>query len=120
VRERVERQVDVVKVMASGGMMTAGTDVFVPQFSLEELVLLVERAHAAGLPVTAHAHAATAVDQALAVGVEGIEHASYMVRLADVAGAGGRPGVHATDGQLAALAASGIAGAQPSVASIPN
>jgi imidazolonepropionase-like amidohydrolase len=109
VRERVERQVDVVKVMASGGMMTAGTDVFVPQFSLEELRLLVERAHAAGLPVTAHAHAATAVDQALAVGVQGIEHASYMVRLADVAGAGGLPGVHATDGQLAALAASGIA-----------
>ena len=109
VRERVERQVDVVKVMASGGMMTAGTDVFVPQFSIEELRLLVERAHAAGLPVTAHAHAAAAVDQAVAVGVQGIEHASYMVRLADVAGAGGLPGVHATDGQLGALAASGIA-----------
>jgi imidazolonepropionase-like amidohydrolase len=73
VRERVERRVDVVKVMASGGMVTTGSDVFNPQFSSEELRLLVEQAHAAGLPVTAHAHAAAAVDQAVAVGVEGIE-----------------------------------------------
>jgi imidazolonepropionase-like amidohydrolase len=74
VRERAERHVDVVEVMARGGMMTAGTDVFVPQFSIEELRLLVEQSHAAGLPVTAHAHAAAAVDQAVAVGVDGIEH----------------------------------------------
>jgi imidazolonepropionase-like amidohydrolase len=76
VRERVERRVDVVKVMASGGMVTTGTDVVAPQFSIEELRLLVEQAHAAGLPVTAHAHAAAAIDQAVAVGVDGIEHAS--------------------------------------------
>jgi len=93
VREREERRVDVVKVMASGGMVTTGSDVFVPQFSIEELRLLVEQAHAAGLPVTAHAHSAAAVDQAVAVGVEGIEHASSS----------------ATEEQLAALAASGIA-----------
>ena len=90
-RERAERHVDVVKVMARGGMMTAGTDVFVPQFSIEELWLLVEQSHAAGLPVTAHAHAAAAVDQAVAVGVDGIEHATYLVRLADGPGPGGRP-----------------------------
>ena len=76
VRERVERRVDVVKVMASGGMATTGSDVFVPQFLIEELRLLVEQAHAAGLPVTAHAHSAAAVDQGVAAGVEGIEHAS--------------------------------------------
>jgi imidazolonepropionase-like amidohydrolase len=45
VRERAERQVDVVKVMASGGIMTGGTDVFVPQFSIEEPRLLVDQAH---------------------------------------------------------------------------
>ena len=56
------------------------TDVFAPPLSIEELRLLVEQAHAAGLPVTAHAHAAAAVDQAVAVGVEGIEHASYLIR----------------------------------------
>jgi imidazolonepropionase-like amidohydrolase len=105
VRERVERQVDVVKVMASGGMVTTGTDVFVPQFSIEELRLLVAQAHAAGLPVTAHAHAAAAVDQAVAVGVDGIEHASYLIRSAE----GGPPQTHATEEQLAALVAGGIA-----------
>jgi imidazolonepropionase-like amidohydrolase len=93
VRERVERRVDVVKVMASGGMVTTGSDVSTPQFSIEELRLLVEQTHAAGLPVTAHAHSAAAMDQAVAVGVEGIEHASS----------------RATEEQLAALAASGIA-----------
>ena len=105
VRERVERQVDVVKVMASGGMVTTGTDVFTPQFSIGELRLLVEQAHAAGLPVTAHAHAAAAVDQAVAIGVDGIEHASYVIRSAE----GGPPRAHATEEHLAALAASGIA-----------
>jgi imidazolonepropionase-like amidohydrolase len=44
VRERAERQVDVVKVMAGGGMVTGGTDVFVPQFSIEEPRLLVDQA----------------------------------------------------------------------------
>jgi imidazolonepropionase-like amidohydrolase len=92
VQQREERRVDVVKVMASGGMVTTGSDVNTPQFSIEELRLLVEQAHAAGLPVTAHAHSAAAVDQAVAVGVDGIEHASS----------------HATEQELAALAASGI------------
>jgi imidazolonepropionase-like amidohydrolase len=105
VRERVERRVDVVKVMASGGMVTTGTDMYTPQFSIEELRLLVEQTHAAGFPVTAHAHAAAAVDQAVAVGVDGIEHATYLIR----SGEGGPAQAQATEEQLAALAASGIA-----------
>jgi hypothetical protein len=59
----------VLRVMASGGMVTTGTDVYTPTFPIEELRLLVEQAHAADLPVTAHAHAAAAVDQAVAVAV---------------------------------------------------
>lgn len=112
VRERVERHVDVVKVMASGGMATMGTDVTMPQFSLEQLRLLVEVVHAAGLPVAAHAHAAAAVDQAVALGVDSIEHASYLVA-AHQAGPGAPPGgpvpSGASDEQLELLAASGIA-----------
>ncbi len=112
VRERVARGVDVVKVMASGGMNTPGTDVTRPQFPLEVLRVLVEEAHAAGLPVAAHAHAAEAVEQALGLGVDSIEHASYL-----------RPGGHvpgappitalmsagAGDVDLARLAAGGVA-----------
>jgi imidazolonepropionase-like amidohydrolase len=100
----------VVKVMASGGFNTMGTDVFTPQFTLDELRLVVERAHDVGLPVTAHAHAAAAVDQAVTVGVDGIEHATFLVRIPG----GGSPGAPlkveevATDDQLDVLAASGI------------
>ena len=76
--ERVERRVDVVKVMASGGMTTPGTDVLHTQFSTDDLRFLVDRSHAAGLPVTAHAHGLPAVRQAIEVGVDGIEHCSCL------------------------------------------
>jgi imidazolonepropionase-like amidohydrolase len=76
--ERVERGVDIVKVMASGGMGTLGTDVMGTQFSTEEMRFLVDRAHEAGLPVTAHAHSLSAVEQAIEVGVDGIEHCSCL------------------------------------------
>ncbi len=76
VLERVERGVDIVKVMASGGVYTPGTDVMATQFTTADLQLIVDRAHAAGVPVTAHAHGTPAVEQAVAVGVDGIEHCS--------------------------------------------
>lgn len=78
VRVRVERGADLVKVMASGGIMTATTDVLGCQFTLDELRALVEEAHRHGLPVTAHAHPLAAVELALAAGVDGIEHATCM------------------------------------------
>lgn len=76
VAERVERGADIIKVMASGGVNTPGTDVMRTQFTIGELQLIVDRAHAAGVPVTAHAHGTPAVEQAVAVGVDGIEHCS--------------------------------------------
>ena len=57
VRERADHGADVIKVMTSGGLMTVGTDVLACQFTLDELRALVDEAHRAGLPVTAHAHA---------------------------------------------------------------
>lgn len=107
VHERVERGVDVVKVMASGGMNTPGTDVSAPQFSLDDLRLLVAEAHRAGLPVTAHSHAAAGIDQAVEVGVDGIEHGTYLVA-GGPAGLAGLMNLSATDEQLEALATSGI------------
>jgi imidazolonepropionase-like amidohydrolase len=76
VAERVERGVDIVKVMASGGGTTPSSDVMRTQFTTAQLQLIVDRAHAAGVPVTAHAHGTPAVEQAVAVGVDGIEHCS--------------------------------------------
>ena len=78
VRERAERRVDIVKVMASGGNMTPGTDVAACQFTLDELRCVVEEAHGLGLPVTAHAHALAAVEQAVEAGVDGIEHCTCL------------------------------------------
>ena len=78
VRERADRRVDVVKVMASGGMTTAGTDVLGTQFSDDDLTFLVHEAHRHGLQVTAHAHSLPAVEQALATEVDGLEHASCL------------------------------------------
>ncbi len=74
VAEHAERGVDVIKVMASGGMLTQGTDSFGVQFSGEELRAVVEAAHAAGLQVLAHAHSLAGVRHAVAAGVDGIEH----------------------------------------------
>jgi imidazolonepropionase-like amidohydrolase len=80
VRERAERGVDIVKIMASGGAMTPGSDVLACQFSLEELRAAVDEAHRLGLPITAHAHALPAVEQAVEAGVDGIEHCSCIVQ----------------------------------------
>ena len=78
VRERAERGVDVVKVMGGGGATTPGTDIMRCQFTPEDLRLVVEEAHAAGLPVTVHGHALAAVEQAVAAGADGVEHCACL------------------------------------------
>ncbi len=61
--ERVEHGVDVVKVMASGGFLTPGSDQLGAQFTVDELRELTEVAHDAGLPVLAHAHSLVAIER---------------------------------------------------------
>jgi imidazolonepropionase-like amidohydrolase len=78
VRERSERGAAVVKIMASGGVMTPGTDMLAGQFTLAQLRVVVEEAHRLGLPVTAHAHALPAVEASAAAGVDGLEHCSCL------------------------------------------
>jgi imidazolonepropionase-like amidohydrolase len=78
VRERSERGAAVVKIMASGGVMTPGTDMLAGQFTVAQLRVVVEEAHRLGLPVTAHAHALPAVEASVAAGVDGIEHCSCL------------------------------------------
>ena len=76
VAEHAERGVDVVKVMASGGFATPETDQLGAQFTVRRARPLVDEAHAAGLPVVAHAHSLVGMQNALAAGVDGIEHFS--------------------------------------------
>lgn len=77
VRERSERNVDVVKIMAGGGG-TPGTDPFGQQFSAEELFAVVAEAHVHGLAVTAHAHSRGAIRNAVTAGADGIEHCTFV------------------------------------------
>ena len=77
VREHAERGVDVIKIMASGGNLTPGTHQHLPQFTPEVLKAAVDAAHRHGLKVTAHAHAVGAIADAVAAGVDGMEHVSF-------------------------------------------
>ncbi|TYB40169.1 amidohydrolase family protein [Actinomadura chibensis] len=99
VRRRAERGADIVKLMGSGGVLTPGTDTMNPQFTEVEVRAAVDEAHRAGLPITAHAHALDAVRQAVAAGVDGIEHCTCLTR----------DGVRVDDALLAALAEAGTA-----------
>jgi imidazolonepropionase-like amidohydrolase len=77
VREHVERGVDVIKIMASGGNLTPGTHQHLPQFTPEVLRAAVDEAHRHGLQVTAHAHAVGAIADGVAAGADGLEHVSF-------------------------------------------
>jgi imidazolonepropionase-like amidohydrolase len=77
VRERVGRGVDVIKLMASGGNMTPTVGPHESQFGRAELAVALEEAHAAGLPLAVHAHGGQAIADALAVGVDSIEHCTF-------------------------------------------
>ena len=75
--EHVERGVDVIKIMASGGTLTPGTYQHLAQFTPEVLRAAVDEAHRHGLPVTAHAHAVQAIADGVAAGADGLEHVSF-------------------------------------------
>lgn len=77
VRERAERGCDVVKVMASGGAMTPGSNALDQQYDRSDLRLIADEAHRLGLTVAAHAHAVQAIADSLDAGFDTIEHFSF-------------------------------------------
>jgi imidazolonepropionase-like amidohydrolase len=78
VREQIEAGAEVIKVIASGGVLTAGTSPDQAQLTLEELRSAVEEAAQAGRKVAAHAHGSSGMKNAIRAGVHSIEHATLM------------------------------------------
>ncbi|MEV6001468.1 amidohydrolase family protein [Streptomyces griseomycini] len=77
VRNRAARGCDVVKVMASGGNVTPGSNPLHQQYDRSDLRLIVEEAHRLGLRTAAHAHAVPAVADAVDAGFDTVEHFSF-------------------------------------------
>jgi imidazolonepropionase-like amidohydrolase len=82
VRQAVEAQLaagaGVIKVIASGGVLTPGTSPDEAQMTIEELTAAVETARQAKRKVAAHAHGSSGMKNAITAGVHSIEHATLM------------------------------------------
>ena len=77
VREHHKAGAQVIKVMATGGFMTAGSAPWHAQFGPDELRVIVEEARRLGKRVAAHAHGLTGIRNSVAAGVDTIEHCSW-------------------------------------------
>ncbi len=78
VRAQLKYGVDVVKICASGGVFSRGDTPGAPQFTVEELKVAADEAHAAGRKVAAHAHGAQGIKNAVLAGIDTIEHGSFL------------------------------------------
>ena len=78
VREQLRAGAEVIKVFASGGVLSARNDPHHQQFTRDELSAIVEVANLAGREVMAHAHGTRAAVAAVEAGVRTIEHGTYL------------------------------------------
>ena len=78
VREQVKYGADVIKIAATGGVLSKGDSPEATQFSDEEIRAVVAEAHRLGRKVAAHAHGAAGIKQAVLAGVDSIEHGSFI------------------------------------------
>lgn len=78
IQRQVDAGVDLLKVMATGGIFTRGSDPGRAQFDLPTLQGIVALAATHGLPVAAHCHGVEGIDFAARAGVRTIEHCSWM------------------------------------------
>ena len=78
VRRNIKYGADLIKTCSTGGVLSKGTKVGAPQYTVEELTALVDEAHSRGLKVASHAHGAQGIINALHAGADTIEHASFI------------------------------------------
>jgi imidazolonepropionase-like amidohydrolase len=78
VRAQIAAGATVIKVIASGGVLTPGTSPDQAQMTVQELQAAVDEAQLAGKKVAAHAHGSSGMKNAIRAGVHSIEHATLM------------------------------------------
>lgn len=78
VRENIKYGADLIKVCATGGVLSLGDNPQHSQYTLEEMKAIVADAHRLGRKVAAHAHGAEGIRWAAEAGVDSIEHGSYI------------------------------------------
>ena len=78
VREQINAGADLIKILATGGVLDGGATGVEQQFTDAELVAIVQAAHAMGRMVKAHAHGAEGINACLRAGVDSIEHGTFL------------------------------------------
>lgn len=78
VRENIKYGANLIKVCATGGVLSLGDNPQHSQYTLEEIKAIVADAHRLGRKVAAHAHGAEGIKWAAEAGVDSIEHGSYI------------------------------------------
>ena len=69
---------DIIKVCATGGVLSLADDVDTPQLTQEELNAIVDEAHALRRKTAAHAHGAEGAKRAIRAGIDSIEHGTFL------------------------------------------
>jgi imidazolonepropionase-like amidohydrolase len=78
VREVIKYGADLIKVCASGGVLSKGDLPGTPQYTPEELQAIAEEAHKLGRKVAAHAHGTQSIKDSIRAGIDSVEHASLI------------------------------------------
>ncbi len=78
VRQRYKNGADVIKITATGGVLSVAKDGSGPQFTMEELTEIVKTANDYGMITAAHAHGAEGMKRAVLAGITTIEHGTLM------------------------------------------
>jgi imidazolonepropionase-like amidohydrolase len=78
VRAQVKYGVDVIKILATGGVLSEGDKPGAEQLTYDEMKVAVEEAHRTGRKVAAHAHGTEGIKDAVRAGVDSIEHGSLL------------------------------------------
>ncbi|MGI5838341.1 MAG: amidohydrolase family protein [bacterium] len=77
-REQIKAGADVIKLMATGGVMTVGVEPGSPQLTEEEMRAAVEEAHKAGRKTASHAQGNTGIKNAIRAGIDSVDHGCFL------------------------------------------